>query len=295
MLSGVLLAFSCVIIGTMGDSADFVVPEGAVSMHYDPQMVQTALGMHMPGMHEPSGKLGRQECRLRSVDRVLRQHPKDYQGVRDAFAAFQSRFKASKKKPVQVYFSCVVGMGMMLADCNCMPEGQMMTDAIQKSADQAIVSFLKTDGAKLTHVFEEIQKADGFAHHMAGVEGVVCDKPVYEDVSKVDRGATTEDHKHEDEHAAAAAQMGSMDMKTMDMKDDSSTAENTADDAADTADHTADATADDSAADPAAAPADNTADKTCFSADGTHVVPCGDQVVPEEPEASVEPIMDNKY
>lgn len=148
------------------------------------ELVETALGMHMVGMHEPEGRLGRVECRLRAVDRVLRQHPTEYATVRQAMTAFEDGL-SNEHQHVQSYFGCVVGMDMMLADCNTMPRGEMLTDDTVAATDDAIKDFLKANGKHLLkQVVDAIQDDDnsGFTGFLKKVEKVVCEGPVYSDV-----------------------------------------------------------------------------------------------------------------
>lgn len=184
-----IIAVACLVVTSL--AAEFVVPEGAPIMSKTfPEMMETGLGLHMPGMVEPTGKLGRIECRLRAADRVLRQHKGAYPEVRKALDAFSTSASNVGNEPVQTYFACVLGLDMMLADCNSMPKGAMMTDAEVTQVDDKLKS-VEEAGASVAPLLKSLFKAakdsDGFEAHLVEVEKVVCDKPVYNDASKKDK------------------------------------------------------------------------------------------------------------
>jgi len=128
----------------------------------------------MGAMVEPAGKVGRDECRLRSIDRVLRQHKGKFQTVQDAMDTFSSSLESVKEAHVARYLNCVTGMGMMLPDCSMMPwDHGVKVDDIKK--------YLETS-SEMTKLVKAADSVDAFAAHMKDVEGVVCDKSVMDAV-----------------------------------------------------------------------------------------------------------------
>jgi len=203
-------------------SLAFVVPEGAPIMSKTfPEMMETSLGLHMPGMVEPPGKLGRVECRLRAADRVLRQHKGAYPEVSKALEALSKSATNVGNKRVQTYFSCVLGMDMMLADCNSMPAGAMMTDAQVTQVDDKLKSVEEagtTIAPLLKSLFKATKDSKGFEAHLVEVEQVVCDKPVFKDASPKDAAiaATQTNMQQKSVQEPAHAQPASDDSESSD-------------------------------------------------------------------------------
>merc|ERR1711918_339298 len=107
------------------------------------------MGMpNMAPMHEAAGGLGRIECGLRSIDRVLRQQPNKFDAVRAAMTAFSAGVQSAAPR-VQDYYKCVTGSGEMLYDCNSMPKGYMMTDTQAENVDEEAAAFLTKEGSPL--------------------------------------------------------------------------------------------------------------------------------------------------
>merc|ERR1711998_2112 len=192
--------------------ADFVVPESDMieaPVFLADGTLDSIGGIElteMPAMHEAPGHLGRMECRLRAIDRVLRQHPTDYAAIRNAMEDFKSGTQSAKEH-VKQYYGCVLGMTMMLMDCNSMPMGQMMTDQGAIDADNDAKAFLKKEGAPLVGGVVRAIMSDSdstaFQTYMSKVEKVVCEAPVIDGIIKREGEAQAADKPAQQQESTA--------------------------------------------------------------------------------------------
>lgn len=169
-------------------------------------------GMAMGSMHEPIGAVGLFECKLRAMDRVLRQHPHKYQPVRKAILAFETsmtKLDEDKLPNVKRYLGCVIGMGELLPDCTMM--GPVHTSAIE--------TYLKQGGSAGLQRIEELSiKQEGFAQDWKGVQGVVCDKPVFNAINNIHDVDQHSNDKNSMKHMSMQGMHHGMSMHDMQQK-----------------------------------------------------------------------------